>query len=54
MPVRVSRFREGRPSENTTLEARIDASGERFAPGPWIGSTQRLELAELAAFATWC
>ena len=40
MPVRVSRFREGRPSENTTLEARIDASGERFASGLWIGSTQ--------------
>lgn len=31
---------KGRPSENTTFEARIDASGERFAPGLWIGSTQ--------------
>ena len=31
---------KGRPSETTTLEARVDASGERFAPGLWVGSTQ--------------
>lgn len=27
----------GRPSEATTLEARVDGSAERFAPGTWVG-----------------
>lgn len=27
----------GRPTESSTIEARIDGSGERFAPGTWIG-----------------
>jgi vitamin B12 transporter len=30
----------GRPSEATTLEARIDGSAERFVPGTWIGAQQ--------------
>lgn len=30
----------GRPSDATTLEARIDGSAERFLPGTWIGATQ--------------
>jgi hypothetical protein len=30
----------GRPSEATTIEARVDASAERFAPGTWIGARQ--------------
>ena len=30
----------GRPSATTTLDARVDASGERFAPGTWVGGTQ--------------
>lgn len=30
----------GRPTETTTLEARVDGSAERFAPGTWIGATQ--------------
>lgn len=28
---------KGRPSEATTIEARVDGSGERFAPGTWLG-----------------
>ncbi|MBX3190679.1 MAG: TonB-dependent receptor [Labilithrix sp.] len=28
---------KGRPSEKTLIEARLDASAERFAPGTWIG-----------------
>ncbi len=31
---------KGRPTETTTLEARVDASGERFAPGRWVGALQ--------------
>ncbi len=31
---------KGRPSTATTVDARIDASGERFAPGRWIGAAQ--------------
>ena len=31
---------KGRPTETSTLEARIDGSGERFAPGAWIGARQ--------------
>jgi vitamin B12 transporter len=27
----------GRPTESSTLEARIDGSGEKFAPGAWSG-----------------
>ncbi len=30
----------GRPTEATTLEARVDGSAERFAPGTWIGAQQ--------------
>ena len=30
----------GRPTEHTTLDARLDASGERFAPGTWTGAAQ--------------
>ena len=30
----------GRPTDATTLDARIDASAERFAPGTWVGTTQ--------------
>jgi vitamin B12 transporter len=30
----------GRPTEATTLEARVDGSAERFLPGTWIGATQ--------------
>jgi hypothetical protein len=30
----------GRPVESATLEARADASAERFAPGTWIGTQQ--------------
>ncbi|MDB5220615.1 MAG: TonB-dependent receptor [Myxococcaceae bacterium] len=30
----------GRPTEATTLEARVDGSAERFMPGTWIGATQ--------------
>ncbi len=30
----------GRPTRATTLEARVDGSAERFAPGTWIGATQ--------------
>jgi len=30
----------GRPTEATTLEARVDGSAERFAPGTWIGARQ--------------
>jgi len=30
----------GQPTEGTTLEARIDGSAERFAPGTWVGTTQ--------------
>ncbi len=30
----------GRPSTSTTLDARLDASGERFAPGTWVGGFQ--------------
>ncbi len=30
----------GRPTEATTLEARVDGSAERFVPGTWIGATQ--------------
>jgi len=30
----------GRPGARTTLEARVDASGERFAPGRWVGAAQ--------------
>jgi hypothetical protein len=29
----------GRPTEATQLELRVDGSGERFAPGTWIGGT---------------
>lgn len=29
----------GRPTDATTLEARVDGSGERFAPGTWLGAT---------------
>lgn len=29
---------KGRPTEPLTIEARVDGSGERFAPGPWLGS----------------
>jgi len=29
---------KGRPSETTSVEARVDGSGERFAPGTWLGS----------------
>ena len=31
---------KGRPSETTALDVRLDASGERFAPGRWIGAAQ--------------
>ncbi|HSO37012.1 MAG TPA: TonB-dependent receptor [Labilithrix sp.] len=31
---------KGRPRESTTLEARLDASGERFVPGRWVGAAQ--------------
>lgn len=31
---------KGRPTETSTLEARIDGSGERFAPGAWVGAAQ--------------
>ena len=31
---------KGRPSEATTLDARLDANGERFAPGRWVGAAQ--------------
>jgi hypothetical protein len=27
----------GRPSEHSSLEVRVDGSGERFAPGSWVG-----------------
>jgi outer membrane cobalamin receptor len=30
----------GRPTEATTLDARVDGSAERFLPGTWIGATQ--------------
>jgi vitamin B12 transporter len=30
----------GRPLEASTVEARVDASGERFAPGRWVGAAQ--------------
>jgi vitamin B12 transporter len=30
----------GRPTDATTLEARIDGSAERFLPGTWVGTTQ--------------
>jgi outer membrane cobalamin receptor len=30
----------GRPTEATTIEARVDGGGERFAPGAWIGAAQ--------------
>jgi vitamin B12 transporter len=30
----------GRPTDATTLEARVDGSAERFLPGTWIGATQ--------------
>lgn len=30
----------GRPTEATTLEARVDGSAERFLPGTWIGATR--------------
>lgn len=29
---------KGRPTEPLTVEARIDGSGERFAPGTWVGA----------------
>ncbi len=31
---------KGRPGAATTVDARLDASGERFAPGRWIGAAQ--------------
>jgi hypothetical protein len=31
---------KGRPVEPLSIEARIDGSAERFAPGTWIGATQ--------------
>jgi vitamin B12 transporter len=31
---------KGRPSEATSIEARIDGSAERFAPGTWLGAQQ--------------
>ncbi len=30
----------GRPTDATTIEARVDGSAERFAPGTWIGARQ--------------
>jgi outer membrane cobalamin receptor len=30
----------GRPTEATTLEARIDGNAERFAPGTWVAAVQ--------------
>ena len=30
----------GRPTEEMTLEARVDGSAERFSPGTWIGAQQ--------------
>ncbi len=31
---------KGRPAESLSIEARIDGSGERFAPGTWVGALQ--------------
>ncbi|MDB4943082.1 MAG: TonB-dependent receptor [Labilithrix sp.] len=30
----------GRPGERVTLDARLDANGERYAPGVWVGAPQ--------------
>ncbi len=30
----------GRPTDATTLDARVDGSAERFAPGTWVGARQ--------------
>jgi iron complex outermembrane receptor protein len=31
---------KGRPTEASTIEARIDGNGERFAPGTWVSAVQ--------------